>query len=267
MQVTEKSIDRTVDNKPVFLYTLSHPSGCQVEITNFGATLVSLESLDRDGQIADVIVGYPLEQIIENNDSYFGCIAGRYANRIARGKFSLDGTEYTLATNDKANHLHGGLKGFDKVVWDSDVFKNSEGVGVNMHYSSPDGEEGYPGNLSVTVTYTFTTAGDLRIRYIATTDKKTVLNLTNHSYFNAGGHAARNTLDHDIMINADRYTPVDDGLIPTGELAPVADTPFDLRKPAPLGKNINKIDVHFDHNFVLNQDEKRELILSARIPR
>jgi len=265
MQVTVNSGHRIIDNKPVYLYELTHPNGCKAEITNFGATLVSLETPDRDGQIADVIVGYPLEQIIENNESFFGCIAGRYANRIAAGKFSLDGTEYTLATNDKTNHLHGGLKGFDKVVWDSKSFKNDEGVGVELNYLSPDGEEGYPGNLAVTVAYTFTKTGDLKIQYHATTDKKTVVNLTNHSYLNAGGHAARNTLDQEIMINADRYTPVDEGLIPTGELASVQDTPFDLRRPAPVGNNINKIDVHFDHNFVINKGKIGEMTLAASL--
>ncbi len=265
MEVTGAPVNQTADGKPIHLYTLHHPNGCKAEITNFGATLVSLEALDREGNIADVIVGYPLDRLIEDNDSFFGCVVGRYSNRIAKGKFSLDGRKYTLATNEKENHLHGGLKGFDKVVWDSESFEDQEGVGVKLEYLSPDGEEGYPGNVSVTVTYTFTKAGDLKIHYHGTTDQKTVLNLTNHSYVNAGGHWARNTLDHEITINADRYTPVDDSLIPTGELASVKGTPFDLRRAAPLGKNINRIDIHFDHNFVLNHGKNRKLILAASL--
>ncbi len=265
MQVKVESTDKSVDGKTITLYTLTHPNGCQAEITNFGATLVSWEALDGTGNKADVIVGYPLDKLIENNDFFYGCVVGRYANRIAKGKFRLDGKEYTLATNDQANHLHGGLKGFDKVVWDSESIETREGVEIKMHYVSADGEEGYPGNLSVTVTYTATPSGDLKIHYHATTDQKTVINLTNHSYLNAGGHAARNSLDHEIRVNADSYTPVDAGLIPTGERVPVAGTPFDLRRSTPLGQNINKIDHHFDHNFILNHGEQRELIFAASL--
>ena len=241
MSVEEQVVGNKVDGKNIYLYTLTNENGLQAKICNYGGILVSLQVPDRQGAMADVIVGYALDRLIADNDSYFGALIGRYGNRIARGKFTLDGVEYTLAANDRENHLHGGIKGFDKVVWDSEPVQKKDCVGVKLTYLSRDGEEGFPGNLTVTVTYKMTNADELKIKYKAETDKKTVINLTNHSYFNIAGHDSGNTLHHEIMINADYYTPVDKGLIPTGELKSVKGTPFDLTKPIPLGTNIAEL--------------------------
>ncbi len=263
--IEKQSRIRHVDGKDVHLYTLENSSGCTAEICNYGGLLVSLKTPDRNGKFADVITGYALDKLIEDNDSYFGATIGRYGNRIARGRFSLGGVEYSLAVNDGENHLHGGIKGFDKVVWDSEPIKQEKAVGVKLTYLSRDGEEGYPGNLSVTVTYLLTDDNALVIQYEAETDKKTVVNLTNHSYFNVGGHDDSDPLDHQIMINADYYTPVDEGLIPLGELRPVRGTAFNLTQPVPFGRNINRLQNGYDHNFVLNRNGREGLVLAASL--
>ena len=265
MSVEEQVVGNKVDGKNIYLYTFTNENGLQAKICNYGGILVSLQVPDRQGAMADVIVGYALDRLIADNDSYFGALIGRYGNRIARGKFTLDGVEYTLAANDRENHLHGGIKGFDKVVWDSEPVQKKDCVGVKLTYLSRDGEEGFPGNLTVTVTYKMTNADELKIKYKAETDKKTVINLTNHSYFNIAGHDSGNTLHHEIMINADYYTPVDKGLIPTGELKSVKGTPFDLTKPIPLGTNIAELEFSYDHNFVLNRERDDELVLAASL--
>ena len=261
----QESLGRNIDGKDLFFYTLTNDNGCRAEICNYGGLLVSLETPDRNGKMADVIVGYPLDRLIEDNDSYFGATIGRYGNRIARGRFSLDGVEYTLVVNNDENHLHGGIKGFDKVVWDSRPLDRADAVGVKLSYLSRDGEEGYPGNLAVTVTYWLTNRNALEIHYEAKTDKKTVVNLTNHSYFNVGGHDDRDVLDHEIMINADHYTPVDEGLIPLGEIRSVRGTPFDLTRPIPFGRNIDQLENGYDHNFVLNRSAGEGLAPAASV--
>jgi len=235
----------------------------KVAITNYGATVISLWVPDRQGKLADVVQGFDtLEDYIQYNDSYFGNVVGRYGNRIAGGKFTLDGVEYTLAANDHGNHLHGGLKGFDKVVWNSEPVQKKNATGVKLTYRSRDGEEGYPGNLDVTVTYYLTTANELSIEYTATTDKATPVNLTNHSYFNLAGQGSGDILGHVLRIDADRFTVVDKGLIPTGELRPVQGTPMDFTKLAPVGARIDQKDYEqiafgggYDHNWVLNKKD------------
>ncbi len=259
-EVSQRPWGVTSDGQPVELYTLANGHGMKAAITNYGAILVSLEVPDRDGKTGDVVLGYDKVEDYIKDSPYFGCIAGRYANRIAKGKFSLDGREYSLAVNNGPNHLHGGLKGFDKVVWKAEPVRRGRVVGVRLTYVSPDGEEGYPGTLTCQVTYGLTADNALVIRYRATTDAPTVLNLTHHSYFNLKGQGEGDILDHLLMINADRYTPVDDTLIPTGELAPVAGTPMDFTRPTAIGKRINEDFVQllrgggYDHNYVLNRD-------------
>ncbi|MCD6116753.1 galactose mutarotase, partial [bacterium] len=257
MKITKQPFGQTEDDVPVDLFTLVNETGMEAKITNYGAIVVSLKVKDRKGDYGDVVLGYDsLKQYIDNNP-YFGAIVGRYGNRIDKGKFTLDGVEYILATNDGENHLHGGIKGFDKVVWDAEPINGKEPA-LKLSYLSKDGEEGYPGNLNVTVTYTLTNGNALEIDYKATTDKPTVLNLTNHSYFNLAGAGEGDILDHVLWINADKTTTVVKGLIPTGELKSVTNTPFDFRKPTCIGERINADDKQlelgpgYDCNWVLN---------------
>ena len=260
----------TADGQPVKIFTLTNRDGVVARLMSRGATLVSLEVPDRDGKKADVVLGFDdLAGYESNRNQHFGCVAGRFANRIAKGRFTLDGHEYQLALNDGPNHLHGGVKrNLDKVVWQAEELTTDAGPAVRFRYTSPDGEEGYPGNLTVTVTYTLTDANELRIDYEATTDKATPVNLTNHSYFNLAGAGAKTALDHELMVNADRYTPVDETLIPTGEIAPVAGTPLDFRQPRKIGERIEQLagtsTKGYDHNYVLNKQEG-ELSLAARL--
>jgi aldose 1-epimerase len=247
----------TKDGQAVEIYTLTNSKGIEARIMTYGATVVSLKVPDNAGALGDVVLGFDaLNGYEENPSPYFGKIVGRYGNRIAGGRFPLDGVEYKLAQNDGKNHLHGGLRGFDKAVWNA---RTPGTQSVELTYLSKDGEEGYPGNLTTTVTYTLTDTGDLQIDYKATTDKATVLNLTNHSYFNLAGQGEGDILAHQLTLNADRFTPVDAGLIPTGELRPVAGTPFDFRSPHAIGERIDandpqiKLGKGYDHNFVLNK--------------
>ncbi len=218
MDITKHSFGQTDDMTLVDLYKLTNLNGMEVKITNYGATLVALTVADRNENPGDVILGYDSLADYIKESNYFGCIAGRYANRIAGGRFNLNETLYHLAQNDGRNHLHGGIQGFGKVVWQAREMENDDSLGLELTYLSRDGEEGYPGNLSVTVIYTLTNRNELRIDYNATTDKPTVVNLTNHAYFNLAGAGSGNILDHELMINADRFSPVDASLIPTGEL-------------------------------------------------
>jgi aldose 1-epimerase len=251
----------------VDLYTFSNSKGVEAAITNYGGIIVSLKTPDRNGKTADVVLGFDSLEGYLGDHPYFGAIIGRYGNRIAKGKFSLNGQEYSLAKNNGENHLHGGIRGFDKVVWRAkeDPASNS----LALSYLSKDGEEGYPGNLAVNVTYTLTDDNELKIEYTATTDKATVVNLTNHSYFDLRGQGQGDILGHRILIAADRFTPVDSGLIPTGELRHVEGTAFDFRQPRAIGERINaaeeqiQIGKGYDHNFVLNQ-RGGELALAAR---
>ena len=244
------------DGTPVERYTLRNANGLEVELATLGAAIHSIRTPDRNGSLADVVLGFEtLDQWVAN-PPYFGVIVGRYANRIADGRFTLDGTSYTLATNDGPNHLHGGNRGLDKVVWQAEPVEAGDDRAVRFSYVSPDGEEGYPGTLTVSVTYTLTDADELRLDYEASTDAPTVVNLSNHAYFNLAGSGT--VLDHELMIDADRYTPVDATLIPTGELAPVEGTPFDFRTATPIGARIAADHEQiatgggYDHNFVLN---------------
>ena len=259
MKIEERPFGKTRQGESASIYTLRNTNGVEAAITNYGGIVVSLCVPDGRGEFDDIVLGYDtLDEYIENNP-YFGSIIGRYGNRIAMGRFVLDGKEYVLATNNDSNHLHGGLKGFDKVVWDARPVEGAEGPTLELTYLSPDGEEGYPGNLSVRAIYVLTNDNGLRLEFTATTDKPTIVNLTHHSYFNLSGDARQSILDHEVMIVADRFTPVDENLIPTGELRPVAGTALDFTTPTPIGGRINADDQQlkygggYDHNWVLNK--------------
>ncbi|MCK4639108.1 MAG: galactose mutarotase, partial [Bacteroidales bacterium] len=214
----KKELFGKADGKDVFLYTLENKNGLIAKITNYGAIVASLIVPDKNGKFDDIVLGFDSLQDYLDGHPYFGAIVGRYGNRIAKGRFTLDGVEYTLATNNDENHLHGGIKGFDKAVWDAEEFESNESVGLIFSYISPDGEEGYPGNLLVKVTYTLTNNNELKIDYEAETDKATPVNITHHGYFNLAGAGKKDILDHKLKIDADKYTVVDETLIPTGEL-------------------------------------------------
>ena len=248
----------TTGSEPTALYILRNGKA-QAAVTNYGARLVSLIVPDKNGIATDVVVGYDnIGNYLHQPDTYFGAIVGRYGNRIAKGHFKLNGKTYTLATNDGPNSLHGGKKGFDAGIWTG---KQLSDKSVQLNYLSTDGEEGYPGNLQVSVTYTLTDSNTLQIDYAATTDKATVLNITNHAYFNLNGQGSGTINDHLLQLNADAYTPVDSTLIPTGKIMPVAGTPFDFRQPTAIGSRINdpnqqlKYGKGYDHNFVLNKSK------------
>src|SRR2546421_9509723 len=267
----KKSFGKTPDGQPVDLYVLTNISGAEVSITNYGGAVVSLKVPDRSGKLADVVLGYETVDGYVNDKSYFGAIIGRYGNRIGHGQFVLDGKTYTLAKNNGENSLHGGIKGFNKAVWTAKVLSAKDGQSLELSYLSKDGEEGFPGDLQVSVIYTLTDANALKIVYSATTDKKTVVNLTNHSYFNLAGQGSGDILGHLLTIQADQFTPVDSGLIPTGELRDVAGTPFDFRKSTPIGARIDSDDEQiklgggYDHNFVLRRKAGEAISLAARV--
>ena len=258
-KITKASFGKTPAGEQVDIYTLRNAKGMEARITNYGGIVVSLTAPNRSGELADVVLGFTdLESYLTKNDPYFGAIIGRYGNRIGKGRFMLNGVEYKLATNNGENHLHGGIKGFDKVVWTAKEQNAKAGPALVLTYLSKDGEEGYPGNLQVTVTYTLTNLNELKIDYSATTDKDTVINLTHHSYFNLAGEGNGNILNHDVTINANRFVPTDAGSIPTGELKEVAGTPFDFLKATRIGARINenhqqlKFGRGYDHTWVIN---------------
>jgi aldose 1-epimerase len=244
----------TADGKEVFLYTLINSKGTQITITNFGGIVTSWVSADRNNIKSSIVLGYDSLSGYLATHPYFGAIVGRYGNRIAKGKFSIDSVAYTLAINNVPNHLHGGLKGFDKSVWEPTV-ENDSVPSLMLSYLSKDGEEGYPGNLKVDVHYTLTDEDELKIEYNATTDKKTVINLTNHSYFNLTGDVTNNILDHELQIDADHITSVDSTLIPTGDITPVKGTPYDFTQPAKIGLRIDSVKGGYDHNYVFNKTD------------
>lgn len=259
---TSEPFGKTADGQAVELYTIKNEAGFTAKVMTRGATLVQLLAPDRNGKFDDVILGFDSVTGYESEDNqYFGCTTGRVCNRIAKGKFSLDGKDYTLAVNNEPNHLHGGAKkSLDKVVWTAKPITNDRGDGVTFTYTSPDGEEGYPGKLKVTVTYlVLKDKNNLSIRYTATTDKATPVNLTNHAYFNLAGHGSATVTDHMLTINADQYTPTDDTLIPTGKLENVEGTNLDFRKMTKIGKRIDELTdtpaIGYDHNFVLRAPE------------
>jgi aldose 1-epimerase len=242
----------TAGGKEVFLYTLINSKGTEVKITNFGGIVTSWVSADKNNQKSSIVLGYDSLSGYLATHPYFGAIVGRYGNRIAKGKFSIDSVEYTLAINNGPNHLHGGVVGFDKVVWEPTV-ENDSVPSLLLSHLSKDGDEGYPGNLNVDVHYTLTDQDELKIEYIATTDKKTVVNLTNHSYFNLTGDVANSILDHELQIDADHFTSVDSTLIPTGEITSVNGTPFDFTQPTKIGLGIDSVKGGYDHNYVFNK--------------
>lgn len=267
-RIDENAFKTTHDGKPVGLYTLKNKSGLVAQITNYGGRVVNLWVPDKNGNFTDVVIGYEtLGEYLNSNEIYYGTLIGRYGNRIAQGKFVLNDTVYTLAVNNGENHLHGGVKGFNNVVWNAKII---DGQTLELHYFSPDGEEGYPGNLNVKVIYTLTDENELKTEYWATTDKPTPVNLTQHSFFNLKGAGNGDVNDHIMQINADFYTPVDAGLIPTGEIAPVENTPMDFRTPVSIGSRINnefeqlKFGMGYDHNWVLNRDEEH-LAFAAKV--
>lgn len=265
-----ESFGRTKGGQAVEIYTLKNRRGAEARVMTYGATLVSLKVPDRAGRFEDVVLGFDRLETYEEDTHYIGSTVGRYANRIAKGRFSLNGVEYKLAVNNGENHLHGGLRGFDKVVWRARALAAKGGSAVEFTYTSPDGEEGYPGALGVRVTYTLTDANELRIDYAATTDRDTVVNLTNHAYFNLAGHGSGDILGHLLTLSADRFTPTDAGAIPTGELRPVRGTPFDFTRPNAIGARIGqdeeqlKFGNGYDHNFVV-RGRAGALRLAARV--
>ena len=266
-KVTQADFGKMPNGTAVKIFTLTNKNGLEARITNYGGIVVSLKTPDKKGNLADIVLGFDTLAGYLTPNPYFGALIGRYGNRIGHARFTLDGVEHKLAVNNGENSLHGGNKGFDKVVWTPRELPDG---GLELTYSSKDGEEGYPGNLKATVTYHLTDANELHIDYAATTDKDTVVNLTNHSYFNLKGAGEGDILGHIVTLNADRFTPVDAGLIPTGELRPVAGTPFDFRKATAIGARINQNEEQltlgkgYDHNWVLNK-RGNALTLAARV--
>ena len=266
-QTTEKTNDKmeikkgitkapfgTADGKEVALYTLTNANGEAVKISTYGGVVTSWVAPDKSGAKSSIVLGFDSLAGYLAKPPYFGALVGRYGNRIAKGRFKIDTATYTLVTNNGANHLHGGTKGFDKVVWDATT-ENDSVPSLSLSYLSKDGEEGYPGNLQVNVRYTLTDDNELKIEYNATTDKPTVLNLTNHSYFNLTGDVANTILDHQLQVDADNYTPVDTTLIPTGEIKSVKGTPFDFTNATKIGLRLDSVKGGYDHNFVLNKKD------------
>jgi aldose 1-epimerase len=265
----KQSFGKTADGQPVDLYTLTNKNGMEATITNWGGIVVSLTAPDRNGKFDDVVLGYDQLDGYLTNKAFFGALIGRYGNRIAHGEFKLGGTTYNVPKNDGQNSLHGGNTGFNKRLWTAKDVSGPHGQALELTYLSKDGEEGYPGNLNVKVVYTLTDTNELKIDYSATTDKETVLNLTNHSYFNLAGQGNGDILETQLTLVADRFTPVDATLIPTGELRPVKGTPFDFTKPMAIGSRINQDDEQlkfgkgYDHNWVLNSGGKGGVTLAA----
>jgi len=258
MDVKQQPFGQTKDGTVVDLFTLSNDNGLEIKISNYGGTIVSVLAPDTQGNLADVVLGFEDLAGYLQPHPYFGALVGRFANRIAGGKFTLQGVEYTLARNNGQNHLHGGLKGFDKAIWQAEAVPGEVEVGLKLTHVSPDGDEGYPGKLRATVLYTLNIDNELKIHYTATTDRTTVVNLTNHAYFNLAGAGAGDILEHEVMLNADVFTPIDETLIPTGELRSVSGTPLDFSELTPIGARINQEDEQlrlaggYDHNFVVN---------------
>lgn len=257
-KVKKESFGKLPDGTEVYSYTLSNKNGVEVKITNYGATITSIKAPDRNGKFDDVTLGYDSIDGYLAKNPHMGSLAGRYANRIAKGEFKLNGKTYTLAKNNGENHLHGGPNGFFKQIWTAAEVESKDGAAVQMKYLSKDGEENYPGNLDVTVTYTLTDANELKIDYLATTDKDTILNLTNHSYFNLAGAGNGDILKHQLKINAREFTPVDKTMIPTGKIEPLAGTPMDFSTLTAIGERIDQnydqlvIGKGYDHNYVLS---------------
>jgi aldose 1-epimerase len=267
MSVIKSAFGQTADGQQVDLYTCVNAQGLVLKMMTYGAIVVEMRTPDREGKLENITLGFDKLDGYLGDHPYFGATVGRYANRIAKGKFSLDGKSYTLATNNGPNHLHGGKIGFSRVLWTAAPVQTEKAVGVKFSYTSPDGQEGYPGELKATVIYTLTNNNELCIDYTATTNKPTPINLTNHCYWNLGGAGSGTILDHQLFLAADKYLPVDDTLIPTGQLAPVAGTPFDFTKPQPIGSRIDQVTGDppgYDHCFAL-RSASGALTLAARV--
>ncbi|MGD8778494.1 MAG: aldose epimerase family protein [Ignavibacteria bacterium] len=261
------------DGRDVYVYSLKNDAGTQINIINYGAIVTHLFVKDKDGNTNDIVTGYDSIENYEKDDAFFGAIVGRYGNRIGKGKFQLDGTEYQLSINDGPNHLHGGVKGFNKVLWDAEPIENGSYPSLKLTYVSADGEEGYPGKVTLTAIYSLTNENELKIEYTGVTDKPTILNPTHHSYFNLSGDFSKTILNHELKINADKFTPVDETLITTGELVDVEGTPMDFREAKQIGTNINddydqlKFGKGYDHNWVLkNYDSTVRKVASLYDP-
>lgn len=253
MKLEKSSLGSTSEGREVDQFTLANDAGLTVRLMTYGATITAVEVPDRHGKIDNVTLHLDSLSDYLAGHPFLGCVAGRYANRIAKGRFTLDGREYNLAVNNGPNHLHGGIKGFDKAVWTAEEIHQEGAVGVELSHTSPDGDEGYPGRLSVSVAYTISADNRLSMRYRAETDRATHLNLTNHAYWNLAGVDSADILSHELTLFADRYLPVDEGLIPTGELGPVAGTPMDFTRPTAIGQRIDQVDGGYDHCYVLNK--------------
>ncbi|MCB0822646.1 MAG: galactose mutarotase [Bacteroidales bacterium] len=247
-----KELFGKIDGTDVFLFTLVNKSGMQLQVTNYGGIVTSIKVPDKNGKFDDIVLGYDSLKGYLIETPYFGAIVGRCANRISYGKFTLDGKDYTLSLNEGPHHLHGGTVGFDKKIWQATPMTDDSSSSLKLQYTSPDGEEGYPGNLDVTVVYTLTNDNKFQIEYTAKTDKATPINLTHHTYFNLAGTSGRNILDHIIQINADRYCSTNPDLTPTGEILNVEGTNMDFRTPLPIGARIGMVRGGYDHNYILN---------------
>jgi len=269
MNIKKELFGKTGDNKEVHIFNLQNNNGITVKITNYGGIITYLSAPDREGKFDNIVLGFDsLEEYTSpsyiKGCPYLGAIIGRYANRIANGTFSVEGKQYKLVLNDGPNHLHGGTKGFDKVLWDASEFRSGNLTGLRLDYFSKDMEEGYPGNLNITVIYSLTDQNELKIEYRGQIDKACPVNLTQHSYFNLNSMNS-DILGHELYLNADKYTIADDTFIPTGELAHVANTPLDFLNPRKIGERIKMLEIGYDHNFVLNKQEEDELSLAARV--
>lgn len=270
MKVERAPFGKLPDGRQVEQFTLVNSQGAKAMVITYGAIVNRLYMPDRNGNFADIVLGFDKIDNYLKEPPYFGAIVGRYGNRIGKGQFTLDGKTYQLATNNGPNHLHGGVAGFDKVLWSAETVKSDSAVGVKLFYLSRDGEEGYPGNLKLEVTYWLTNLNQLRIDYLATTDQATIVNPTHHGYFNLAGHGEGDILGHELMIAADYFTPVDETLIPSGELRPVQGTPFDFTTPTAIGARIGEADQQlqygqgYDHNWVLTK-ETGKLGLAASV--
>jgi len=268
MKLDKTTLGHTGEGTEVHQFTLANDAGLTVKLMTYGATLTSVETPDRDGSVANVTLYLDTLDDYLAGHPFFGCVAGRYANRIAKGRFILDEQQYTLAANNGPNHLHGGVKGFDKAVWKANEVREDDSVGVKLSHTSPDGDEGYPGGLSVTLTYSLSADNELTMRYQAQTDRPTHVNLTNHAYWNLAGADSGDILEHKLILFADRYLPVDDGLIPTGELRAVEGTPMDFTTASAIGQRIDQVDGGYDHCYVLDKprDERVSIAASAVDP-
>ena len=261
--ISQRPFGATKDGRSISEYTLSNPGGVSTSIITWGGIVRTILVPDKDGKVADVVLGFDDLAPYEERHPYFGTITGRFANRIAHGRFTLDGTTYSLATNNGPNHLHGGLIGFDRVVWNAKTLTTPRSVSLILSHMSPDGDEGYPGAVTVEVTYTLASDNSLTVNYTASTTKATPINLTNHSYFNLAGHSSGNVLKQTLTIAADRYVPVDETSIPLGPLQKVAGTPFDFTKPHEIGVRISEVGIGYDHTYVLS-DAPQPLHVAAR---